>query len=165
MYVAFNDPFWEVLNNAPVRPLDRAYMKELPPAAQRFYEIISRKVFAALKNNYPHAKISYSEYCTFSAQLRHYERQPVQDQMAKVIRHHKQFGYITAVKYQPTIDAQNQPDWIMHLTPGPRALAEFAAALFGSPIVSFGGYFTYSESFTPSLLHVSLAPETGRGRG
>jgi hypothetical protein len=128
VYIAFNDPFWEVLNNAPVRPLDRAYMKSLPPAAQRFYEIISRKIFAALKNNYSRAKISYSEYCMFSAQLRHFERQPVQDQMAKVIRHHKTSGYITAVKYESTIDAQNQPDWIMYLTPGPKAHAEFAAA-------------------------------------
>jgi hypothetical protein len=128
VYIVFNDPFWEVLNTAPVRPLDRAYMKTLPPAAQRFYEIISRKIFAALKNNYPRAKISYSEYCTFSAQLRHLERQRVQDQMAKVIRHHKKSGYITAVKYEPTIDAQNQPDWIMYLTPGPKAHIEFAAA-------------------------------------
>jgi hypothetical protein len=128
VYIVFNDPFWEVLNNAPVRPLDRAYMKELPPAAQRFYEIISRKIFAALKNNYPRAKISYSEYCTFSAQLRHYERQRVQDQMAKLLRHHKESGYITSVSYVPTIDAENQPDWIMYFTPGPKAHAEFAAA-------------------------------------
>jgi hypothetical protein len=128
VYIVFNDPFWEVLNNAPVRPLDRAYMKELPPAAQRFYEIISRKIFAALKNDYSRAKISYSEYCTFSAQLRHFERQPVQDQMAKVLRPHKKSGYITGVKYEPTIDAQNQPDWIMYFTPGPKAQAEFAVA-------------------------------------
>src|ERR1700722_17877535 len=112
VYIVFNDPFWEVLNNAPARPLDRAYMKELPPAAQRFYEIVSRKMFAALKNNYPHAKISYSEYCTFSAQLRHSERQRVQDQMAKLLRHHKKSGYIIGVRYEPTIDAENRPDWI-----------------------------------------------------
>jgi hypothetical protein len=128
VYIILNEPYREVLNNAPVRPLDRAYMKELPPAAQRFYEIISYKVFSALKNNYPHAKISYSEYCTFSAQLRHYERQPVQDQMAKVLRPHKESGYITAVKYEPTIDAENKLDWIMYLTPGPKAYAEFAVA-------------------------------------
>lgn len=128
VYVAFNDPFWEVLNNAPVRPLDRAYMKELPPASQRFYEIISRKIFATLKNDYPRAKISYSEYCTFSAQLRHHERQRVQDQMAKLLRPHKVSGYITAVKYEPTIDAENQPDWILYVTPGPKAIAEFEAA-------------------------------------
>jgi len=122
-----NEPFWEILNNAPVRPLDRAYMKQLPPAAQRFYEIITRKIFAALKNHYPTAKISYSEYCTLSAQIRHFERQRVQDQMAKVLRHHKQSGYITAVRYEPKIDVENKPDWIMYLTPGPKARAEFAA--------------------------------------
>jgi hypothetical protein len=128
VYIIFNEPFWEVLNNAPVRPLDRAYMKELPPGAQRFYEIVSRKVFAALRNNYLHAKISYSEYCTYSAQLRHLERQPVQDQMAKVLRPHKESGYITKVRYEPTIDAESKPDWILHLTPGPRAFAEYDAA-------------------------------------
>jgi hypothetical protein len=128
VYIILNEPYREVLNNAPVRPLDRAYMKALPPAAQRFYEIISYKIFSAIKNDYPHANISYSEYCTYSAQLRHFERQPVQDQMAKIIRHHKQSGYITAVKYQATIDAQNKPDWIMYLTPGPKARAEFDAA-------------------------------------
>jgi hypothetical protein len=128
VYIILNEPYREVLNNAPVRPLDRAYMKALPPAAQRFYEIISYKIFAAIKNDYPHANIAYSEYCTFSAQLRHFERQPVQDQMAKVIRHHKAFGYIAAVKYESTTDAENKPDWILYLTPGPKAHAEFAAA-------------------------------------
>jgi PAS domain-containing protein len=128
VYIILNEPYREVLNNAPVRPLDRAYMKALPPAAQRFYEIISYKIFSAIKNDHPHAKITYSEYCTFSAQVRHFERQPVQDQMAKIIRHHKESGYITAVKYQPAVDAQNRPDWIMYLTPGPKAHAEFAAA-------------------------------------
>ncbi len=139
VYISFNDPFWEVLNTAPVRPLDRAYMKSLPPAAQRFYEIISRKIFAALKNNYPRAKISYSEYCTFSAQLRHFDRQPVQDQMAKIIRHHKQSGYITAVKYESAIDGQNQPDWMIYLTPGPRARAEFALAHGGRKVSKLRG--------------------------
>jgi hypothetical protein len=128
VYIIFNEPFWEVLNNAPVRPLDRTYMKELPPAAQRFYEIVSRKIYAAIKNNYPNANISYSEYCQFSAQLRHTERQRVQDQMAKIIRHHKKSGYIIAVKYEAAIDEQNQPDWILYLTPGPKAYAEFALA-------------------------------------
>src|ERR1017187_6959217 len=128
VYIILNDPYREVLNNAPVRPLDRAYVKELPRGAQRFYAIISYKIFSALKNDYPYAKLSYSEYCTFSAQVRHFKRQPVQDQMAKVLRPHKISGYITEVKYKPTIDVQNQPDWEMYYTPGPKARAEFAAA-------------------------------------
>ncbi len=115
VYIILNEPYREVLNNAPVRPLDRAYMKELPPAAQRFYEIISYKIFSALKNDYPHAKISYSEYCTFSAQLRHFERQPVQDQMAKVLRPHKESGYITAVKYR-TDDRRREQTGLDHVS-------------------------------------------------
>jgi hypothetical protein len=111
-----------------VRPLDRAYMKALPPTAQRFYEIISRKIFAALKNKYPYAKMAYSEYCTFSTQARHLERQPVQDQMGKILRPHKKSGYIAAVQYKLVMDTQDQPDWIMCFTPGPKAHAEFAAA-------------------------------------
>src|SRR3984957_9352567 len=128
VYIILNEPYREVLNNAPVRPLDRAYMKALPPTAQRFYEIISRKIFAALKNKYPYAKMAYSEYCTFSTQVRHLERQPVQDQMGKILRPHKISGYITAVSYEPVMDTQDQPDWIMCFTPGPKAQAEFAAA-------------------------------------
>jgi hypothetical protein len=128
VYIILNEPYREVLNNAPVRPLDRAYMKALPPTAQRFYEIISRKIFAALKNNYPYAKIAYSEYCIYSTQPRHWERQPVQDQMSKTLRPHKKSGYITAVQYEPATDAQGQPDWILCFTPGPKAHAEFAAA-------------------------------------
>jgi len=134
VYIVLNELYREVLNNAPVRPLDRAYMKALPPAAQRFYEIISYKIFSALKNDYAHAKISYSDYCTSSAQLRHFERQRVQDQMGKVLRPHKASGYITGVKYHSTIDSQNQPDWILHLTPGPKARAEYAAAHRGRKI-------------------------------
>jgi len=127
VYVVFNNPFWEVLNNAPVRPLNRSYMKELPPAPQRFYEIISYKIFSALKNEYSFAKLLYSEYCTLSAQVRHYERQPVQDQMAKVLRPHKESGYIASVKYEATTDPLGNSDWLMLFTPGPTARAEYAA--------------------------------------
>jgi hypothetical protein len=48
--------------------------------------------------------------------------------MGKVLRPHKASGYITSVKYHPTIDAQNQPDWILYLTPGPKARDEYDAA-------------------------------------
>ena len=163
VYISFNDPFWEVLNNAPVRPLDRTYMKTLPPAAQRFYEIISRKIFAALKNDYARAKISYSEYCTFSAQLRHFERQRVQDQMAKVLRPHKASGYITAMKYEPIIDAQNQPDWILYLTPGPKARAEFAAAHTRRKVLKPGNTSTL-ETHQRQLKHNPSAPRQAESK-
>ena len=68
VYLLLNDPYWEVLNSAPTRPLDYDYLKALPPAAQRCYELLSYKLFTALKYRHPHAKLLYSEYCTFSAQ-------------------------------------------------------------------------------------------------
>jgi hypothetical protein len=128
VYIIFNEPFWEVLNSAPVRPLDRAYMKELPPAARRFYEIVNRKIFAALKNDYPRAKITYSEVLHVLSAASPPRTPACAGSDGESVRHHKKSGYITAVKYEPTMDAQNQPDWIMYLKPGPKALAEFAAA-------------------------------------
>ncbi len=55
----------QVLNTAQTRPLDYDDLKELAPAPQRFYEILSYQMFAALKYNHPHAKLAYSDYCTY----------------------------------------------------------------------------------------------------
>jgi hypothetical protein len=71
VHLVLSDPYWDVLNNAPVRPLDYDYLKALPPAAQRFYEILSYKMFAALKYQRSTVHLLYSEYCLFSAQRRY----------------------------------------------------------------------------------------------
>jgi hypothetical protein len=125
VYLVLNDPYWEVLNNSQVRPLDYDYLKELPPAAQRFYEIISRKMFVALKYDHPHAKLPYSEYCTYSAQQRYFDYNHFKKQMYKVHRPHVQSGYIAEVRYEMSTDEENKPDWIMLYTPGEKARAEF----------------------------------------
>jgi len=125
VYIELNPTYREVLNNAPIRPLDLAYKKLLPPAAQRFYEIVSYKIFTAIKYNQP-AKLSYSEYCTFSAQQRYLNRAQAQKQMYKIHEVHKKSGYITSVRYEETADELGQPDWIMRYTPGPKAIAEYA---------------------------------------
>ncbi len=49
-YIMLHDIYRDILNSAPTRPLDYDYLKELTPAAQRFYELISYQMFAALKN-------------------------------------------------------------------------------------------------------------------
>jgi len=125
VYLILSEPYREVLNNAPVRPLDYDYLRKLPPAAQRFYEILSRKIFAALKFRHPVATLTYSDYCTYSAQQRYFERQPMQNQMNAIHREHKKFGYITGVAYTATVDSENRPDWIMSYVPGPKARAEY----------------------------------------
>jgi hypothetical protein len=125
VYLTLNPDYREVLNNAPVRPLDLGYKKELPPAAQRFYEIISYQIFAALKYNQPTARLRYSDYCTFSGQQRYFTRAQVQKQMYKIHVIHQDSGYLTNVRYEPTTDAPGNPDWMMFYVPGPKARAEY----------------------------------------
>ena len=126
VYLILNEPYREVLNNAPIRPLDYDYLKALTPAAQRCYEIISYRIFAAIKFKLPHAKLSYSEYCTFSAQRRYYDFDHVKKQMYKVHRPHLQSHYLAKVWLEATTDDEGNADWMMHYIPGAKARAEYA---------------------------------------
>jgi hypothetical protein len=125
VYLIFNEPYWEVLNSVPTRPLDYNYLKSLPPMAQRFYEIVSFKIFAAIKYRHPVAKLTYSEYCTFSAQQRYHEYDRVKKQMYKIHRPHIKSAYIAGVKFTSTTDEDGAPDWIMQYVPGEKAHAEY----------------------------------------
>ena len=125
--LVLNETYREVLNQAPVRPLDYAYLKELPPMAQRFYELLSYKMFATLKHRRPRATLRYTDYCLLSTQQRYTVAIAMQKQMYKVHRPHVASGYLTAVHYEATTDADGGPDWFMHYTPGPKARDEFAA--------------------------------------
>jgi hypothetical protein len=125
VYLILNDPYWEVLNAAPTRPLDYDYLESLKPASQRFYEIVSYKIFAAIKYRHAVAKLAYSEYCIFSAQQRYHEYDRVKKQMYKIHNPHLKSGYIKSVSYTPTIDEQGKPDWIMQYVPGEKACAEY----------------------------------------
>lgn len=127
VYAVFTDPYWEVLNAAPARPLDYSYLKELAPMAQRWYEIVSYKIFAALRNNWQVAKITYSEYCTFSGQVRYFDYDHVKKQMWKLHKPHLDSGYILRpVSLDEMEDAEGQADWMMSYIPGPKARAEYA---------------------------------------
>jgi hypothetical protein len=125
VYIVLNEPYREVLNGAPLRPLNYEYLKALPPAAQRFYEILSYRVFAALTSHNPEARISYSDYCAYSAQQRYFDYNHFKKQMYKIHRLHLQSGYLKTVKYSATTDAEGNADWMMTYEPGPRADEEF----------------------------------------
>src|SRR5262252_9916942 len=127
VYLVLSEPYREVLNHAPVRPLDYAYLKALTPTAQRFYELVSYKMFAALKHRRPQATLRYADYCLLSTQRRYTDAMQVQKQMYKVHKPHVQAGYLTKVRYEATTDAEDLPDWLLHYTPGPKATAEYAA--------------------------------------
>jgi hypothetical protein len=124
VYLIPHAPYRQILNNAPIRPLNYDYLKALTPAAQRFYEIVSYKIFAAIKFKHAHAKLSYSEYCTFSAQQRYDDYTRVKKQMYKVHRPHIQSGYIKSVHFTKSVDEIGATDWVMEYEPGAKAFAE-----------------------------------------
>lgn len=127
VYLVLHQPYWEVLNNAPDRPLNYAYLKALSPSPQRWYELVSFRIFTAIKYHQPRAKMLYSEYCTAAPQPRYYESDPVKKQMYKIHKPHKQSGYLEKVSYEFTLDSEGKPDWWLLYNPGPKALAEYRA--------------------------------------
>ena len=127
VYVILNDIFMSVINGAMTRPLDYDYLKRLPPAPQRFYELLSYQMYAALKYDRPRAKLTYSDFCAHAPQTRHTDWERVRSQMNKVHRPHRQSGYIAEVDIQETTAGDGLPDWVMLYKPGPKALAEYRA--------------------------------------
>lgn len=128
VYILLHDSYRDVLNSAPTRPLDYDYLKELTPGAQRFYELLSYQIFAALKNDRPRARMLYSYYCTHAPQIRYDVYERVKKQMYKLHAPHKQSGYISAIEFRETADREGQPDWEMLYTPGRKARTEFRAS-------------------------------------
>jgi len=127
VYLILNDVYFDVLNSAPIRPLDYDYLKALTPAAQRFYEIVSYKMFAAFSFGRPEARLAYSDYCTFAAQARYYDYDHFKKQMYKVHRPHLQSGYLKLASYKSTTDGEGKQDWNMYYVPGSRATAQYHA--------------------------------------
>ena len=127
VYLILNEPYWQVLNNAPVRPLNYDYLKKLPPIPQRFYEILSRQVFIAIRHKLPYARLLYSEYCTQAPQQRYFDYDHFKKQMYKVHRHHLLSRYLKSITHEEARDGEGKPDWWMHYVPGARALAEYRA--------------------------------------
>jgi hypothetical protein len=128
VYILLHDSYRDVLNSALTRPLDYDYLKELTPGAQRFYELLSYQMFAAIRNERPRAKMLYSYYCTHAPQTRYELYERVKKQMYKLHVPHKQSGYISAIEFRETTDGEGRPDWEMLYTPGAKARAEFRAS-------------------------------------
>jgi hypothetical protein len=126
LYIVFHPVYLDILNSARWRPLDFAYLKVLPPASQRCYEIISPRIFAALKYGHPRTELMYSDYCLFSAQMRQSKYKPFRAQMDHVHKPHLSSGYLTKVEYKETIDEEGKIDWVIAYYPGPKARAEFS---------------------------------------
>jgi hypothetical protein len=136
VYILLNDIYLSVLKGAMTRPLDYDYLKNLPPSPQRFYELLSFRMYGALLYDRPRAKLVYSEYCGNAPQARHDTWKRVRSQMTSIHRIHQESGYIAEVDYQEITDKDGHPDWIMLYKPGPKARAEYRAfAKRGGPTV------------------------------
>jgi hypothetical protein len=127
VYIILHDLYRELLDGVQKRPLDYDYLKELPPGPQRFYELLSFQIYAALKHKRPRARLLYSEYCTYAPQVRYFDYDHVKKQMYKVHAPHRKSGYILAVEFRETENREGHVDWEMLYTPGWRAKAEFRA--------------------------------------
>jgi hypothetical protein len=135
VYLILNDIYMQVINGAITRPLDYDYLRSLPPAPQRLYEILSYRMYAALKNDRPRARLTYSHYCTYAPQARYRDRRRARKQMEKLHAPHRESGYIVGVEFEATTDGGGDPDWIMSYVPGPKARAEYRAfARRGGPV-------------------------------
>lgn len=125
VYLILHRAYREIINTAPIRPLDYDYLRDLSPGAQRFYELTSYQIYAALKNERPRARILYSYYCTRAPQTRYFDYDHVKKQMYKLQAPHRKSGYISDVELRETRDGEGRPDWEMFYTPGRKARAEF----------------------------------------
>ena len=128
VYLVLNNIFAQILNSAQTRPLDYDYLKELPPAPQRLYELLSFQMYAAIKYHHPHAKLLYSEYCMYAPQTRYFDYDHVKKQMYKVHRPHIESGYIEKVLFEELRNDDGSLDWMMLYKPGPKARGEHLAS-------------------------------------
>lgn len=155
VYIILNDVFIRVINGAMTRPLDYDYLKSLPPAPQRFYELLSYQMYAALKYDRPRARLTYSELCEHAPQTRHLDWYKVRSQMNKLHRPHRESGYIAKVDFQQTADRDGKADWLMLYQPGPKARDEFKTfTKRGGPSV------VEIEPLPPDPLPLLAGPET-----
>ena len=127
VYILLNESYRQVLNAAPTRPVDYDYLTFLKPLAQRFYELLSFKMYAAIKYQRPEASMRYSELCQFAPQQRYLDGGKMSKQMYKVHQPHLQSGYLAATHTESALDADGDPDWLLRYVPGPKAYAEYQA--------------------------------------
>ncbi len=157
VYIVLHPFYKEILDNVLTRPIDYDYLRILPPASQRFYELLSYQMYAALKNDRPRAKLLYSELCTYAPLARQTDWNVVRPQLARIHAPHKKYGYVCKIDFQDTVDNQGRPDWIMLYQPGPKARAEYRAfTKRGGPVMLEAGPLTADP--LPQLAAPALEP-------
>jgi hypothetical protein len=150
VYIILHDIYREILNNAPTRPLDYEYMRGLAPAVQRFYELLSYQMYAALKRKSV-AKLLYSEFCFYAPQTRYEDWEHIKKQMYKLHKPHLESGYIEKISFEETWKDDGSRDWIMIYVPGAKAKGEHTAALRGKPFPRVKVFYPNRQQLTFDL--------------
>jgi hypothetical protein len=132
-YILLHDIYREILNSAQTRPLDYDYLKELSPIAQRFYELLSYQIYAAVKHKRT-AKMLYSEFCTYAPQTRFFDWEQVRPQMYRLHKPHLESGYIETVNFEKQRDEEGSQDWLFTYTAGRKAKGEHTFAIMKKPL-------------------------------
>lgn len=125
IFIVLNPLFRQALKSLKRRPLDYGYLQSLPPSAQRWYELVSVQIFAALNTGNKRAKYLYSELCQRAPFVRSDDWLIVRNQMNRIHKPHIQSGYIGKVEFEKTTDKEGRLDWVMWYTPGERARFEY----------------------------------------
>lgn len=126
-YIYLHDIYKQILDSSKTRPLDYDYLKKLTPMTQRFYELMSFKLFRAIPKN-GFAELYYSEFCRNAPQTRFYDWEQVRPQMYRVHKPHLANEYIELVKVETIRDEQNKLDWIFVYKAGRKAKGEHILA-------------------------------------
>lgn len=125
VYISFHEVFLDLINCAQTRPLDYEYLRDLPPAAQRLYELVSFGIFGSLNHGQSHTTMLYSVLCQSAPLTRYHAWEQAKKQLYKIHKPHLDSGYLAKVEYEKTADLEGCPDWLIRYYPGSKAKREF----------------------------------------
>jgi hypothetical protein len=122
LYIQLHKLERDIQRNQDQRYIDNAYMWSVGATERRWYELMAAKIFGVVKNNGSYCEVLYSWYIKHHHTLtRLSTRARVVSQMNRIIRDHRDSGFIADVEYRATRDEQGQIDFVIRYYPGPAA--------------------------------------------
>jgi hypothetical protein len=126
VYIQLHPLEVEIQRNQPQRPVDNEYLFSVSPGARRWYELLAPSIFGVTNNarGPGFCEVRYSWYVERHHTLtRQSERWRVAQQMNKLIKDHKTFGYVSRVEYLEVKEPGQEADFIIRYWPGDGAKA------------------------------------------
>jgi hypothetical protein len=121
VYIQLHPLEVEIQRNQHQRPIDNEYLFSVSPAARRWYELVAPSIFGVTNNarGPGFCEVRYSWYVERHHTLtKQSERWRVAQQMNKLIKDHKTFGYVSKVEYIEERKPGQELDFIIRYWPG-----------------------------------------------